>query len=415
MKLGYKDMKCGLIGEHLSHSFSPLIHRELADYEYKLYELTPSELEGFVKSRSLDAFNVTIPYKKEVMKYLDEISPEALSIGAVNTVVRGKDGLLRGYNTDYFGFKYMVSLSSIDVRGKHAVVFGTGGASLTVCAVLRDMGIGRLSVVGRADNTPEKLSLLKDAEIIVNATPVGMYPKNGVSPTSLEYFPRCICVLDVIFNPARTALLLQAEERGITFVNGLPMLVAQAAKAASYFTSDTYEEGCIERITKLIAKRTENIVLVGMPGCGKSTVGELLSRRLGRVFVDSDTEFEKKYGISPAQCIESRGECEFRAMEHDVIAELGSRSGIVIATGGGVVTQEKNYAPLHQNGKIFFIERRLENLSRKGRPLSMNIPLETLYANRIDAYKRFADITVVSNEVVEDTVRAIISEFKNTK
>lgn len=415
MKSGYQNMRCGLIGEHLGHSFSPLIHKELSDYDYRLYEIAPSELEDFVRNGGLDAFNVTIPYKKEVMKHLDEISQEALSIGSVNTVVRGKDGKLRGYNTDYFGFNHMVDLSGIDVRGKSAVVFGAGGASLTVCAVLRDRGIKDLTVIGRKDNTTENISKLAGAEIVVNATPVGMYPNNGSSPVSLSAFPRCICVFDVIFNPALTALLLDAEARGIPFVNGLPMLVAQAARAFEIFTSYTSEEGCIARITELIAKQTKNIVLVGMPGCGKSTVGRRIAKALERKFVDSDIEFEWKYGISPAECIESRGEDEFRRMEHDVICELGRQSGLVIATGGGVVTRENNYAPLHQNGDIFFIERDLGKLSRKGRPLSMKTSPEKLYAARINAYRRFADVTVVSNEVIEDTVNKIISEFQKIK
>ncbi len=415
MKQGYKNMRCGLIGEHLGHSFSPLIHRELTDYDYRLYELPPENLADFVKNGGLDAFNVTIPYKKDVMQYLDEISPEARSIGAVNTVVRGKDGKLRGYNTDYFGFNHMVDLSGIDVKGKNAVVFGSGGASLTVCAVLRDRGVGKLSVIGIEDNTPENIAKLGDSEIVVNATPVGMYPRNGNAPVSLSAFPRCICVFDVIFNPARTALLLDAEAREIPFVNGLPMLVAQAARAFEFFTEDTCEEGCVERITDLIAKQTRNIVLIGMPGCGKSTVGKKTAEKLERKFVDADSEFEIKYGISPAECIESRGEDEFRRMEHEVICELGRQSGLVIATGGGAVTRECNYAPLHQNGTIFFIERDLKKLSRDGRPLSMKTSPEEMYARRIASYRRFADVTIVSNEIVEDTVSAVISEFQKLK
>ncbi|MBQ7383353.1 MAG: shikimate kinase [Clostridia bacterium] len=412
MRSGYKNMKCGLIGEHLSHSFSPLIHGELTDYDYQLYELPPEKLGDFVKGGGLDAFNVTIPYKKDVMQYLDEISPEALSIGSVNTVVR-KNGKLYGYNTDYFGFNHMVELSGIRVKGKKAIVFGTGGASLTVCALLRDLGVSELAVIGIEDNTPENIAKHSDAQIVVNATPVGMYPKNGNAPTSLSAFPDCLCVFDVIFNPARTALLLEAEARGIPYVNGLPMLVAQAAKAFEYFTGDRCEDGCIDKITSLISHRTRNIVLVGMPGCGKSTVGKHIAERLGRQFVDADTEFETKYGISPAECIESRGEEEFRRMEHEVIRELGKQSGLVIATGGGAVTREYNYAPLHQNGCIFFIERALTKLSRDGRPLSMKTSPEEMYAKRIDSYRRFADVTVVSNEVVEDTVNKIISEFEN--
>lgn len=412
MKRGYRSMRCGLIGERLGHSFSPPIHNELADYSYELYELSKDELGGFVKNGGLDAFNVTIPYKQDVIPFLDEISPEARAIGAVNTVVRGRDGKLRGYNTDYFGFSHMIDLSGVDVSGKKAVVLGAGGTSLTACAVLRDRGVSELVVIGRADNTPENLVKHSDAEIVVNTTPVGMYPKNGVSPSDLSIFKNCLCVLDVIFNPARTALLLQAEERKITYVNGLPMLVAQAAKAFEFFTGDKAEEGCIERITSIIAQRTRNIVLIGMPGCGKSTVGRILAKELGREIFDADTEFEKMHGISPADCINERGEDEFRRLESETLAQLGRLSGIVLATGGGAVTRECNYAPLHQNGSIFFIERNLKKLSRGGRPLSMKTTPEEMYAKRANAYRRFADATIHSNEIAHDTATRIIAVFE---
>ncbi len=413
MKTGYTAMKCGLIGEHLGHSFSPLIHNELADYEYSLYEISPDKLENFLKSGGLDAFNVTIPYKKAVMPYLDVISPEAHSIGSVNTVVRKKDGKLYGYNTDYFGFSHMIDLSEADCKGRKAVVFGKGGASLTVCAVLRDRGIKGISVIDSKSNTPENLLKCSDAEIIVNATPVGMYPKNGCTPADLSAFSKCKVVFDLIFNPAKTALLLQAEELNIPYVNGLPMLVAQAAKAFELFTDDTYEKGTIEKITSLIGAKTSNIILIGMPGCGKSTVGRRVASALGKEFFDADTEFEKMTGIPCSKSIETYGEERFRELEHDVICELGKKSGIVIATGGGVVTREYNYAPLHQNGTIFFIERNLDKLSKEGRPLSAKTPAEVMYANRINFYRRFADETIYSNEVITDTVNIIVSKFKD--
>lgn len=413
MKSGYKDMKCGLIGEHLSHSFSPLIHGELADYSYSLYELEPSRLAEFLRSGELDAFNVTIPYKRDVIPYLDFISDEAAAIGSVNTVVKDKDGKLHGYNTDYFGFDYMIEISGIDVSGKKAVVFGKGGASLTVCTVLRDRGIGEIVLFGSKDNTPENIAKHSDAEIIVNATPVGMYPNNEKSPADLASFPACVGVLDLIFNPARTALLLDAEARGIPYVNGLPMLVAQAAKAFEFFTGDSFEADCIERITSVIRQKTNNVILIGMPGCGKTTVGKMIADKLCREFFDADVEFEKMHGISPAKCIEQMGEDKFRELENLTLSALGKKSGIVLATGGGAVTREFNYSPLHQNGIIFFIERALENLARDGRPLSAKTTPEEMYAKRISAYKRFADVTIYSNEIVEDTANAIISEFNN--
>ena len=404
MRVGYKDMKCGLIGEHLGHSFSPQIHAELADYSYGLFELPPDKVGDFVKNSQLDAFNVTIPYKKTVIPFLDEISPEAKAIGAVNTVVR-RNGKIYGYNTDYFGFEYMVRSSGISVMGKKAIVFGTGGAAFTVFAVLRDMGVRELAVIGIEDNTPENIAKHADSEVVVNATPVGMYPNNLKAPVSLAAFPKCQLVLDVIYNPARTALVLEAEERGITAVNGLPMLVAQAAKAFEFFTGDICEEGCIEGITADIGRATRNVILVGMPGCGKSKVGRQLAKSLGREFFDADDEFTKMHGITPAEAINTLGEDKFRLMEHDTLCALGKKSEALISTGGGAVTREFNYPVLHQNGVIIFLERNLKNLSSKGRPLSQKMPVEELYRRRIDAYHRFADIEIASTEVIELTAK----------
>lgn len=412
MKTGYKNMKCGLIGERLGHSFSPLIHSELADYSYELCEVEPSKLEAFVREGRLDAFNVTIPYKKDIIPFLDEISPEARAIGAVNTVVRESSGKLCGYNTDYFGFKYMIERADIDVKGKKAIVFGTGGASLTVCAVLKDKGAQDIAVIGRKDNTPENIAKHADAHIIVNATPVGMYPNNARTPVDVSLFPVCECVLDVIYNPARTKLMLDAEKRGIKAVNGLPMLVAQAVRAFEFFTNDTAKEGCIEHITSHIAQANKNIILIGMPGCGKSTVGKLIAERLGRDFFDADIEFEKMHGFTPAHCIETFGEDRFRELENVTVCELGKKSGVVIATGGGVVTRRMNYDPLHQNGEIFFIERKLENLSVAGRPLSQKTSPKEMYKNRIGYYREFADATVESREIPEDTSERIIAAYK---
>lgn len=411
MKSGFANMKCGLLGEKLGHSFSPQIHAELADYSYDLVELAPDEVGPFVKSDKLDAYNVTIPYKKTVMPFLDVISPEAKSIGAVNTVVRGADGKLYGYNTDYFGFCHMLDVSGIKVEGKKAIVFGNGGASATVCAVLRDKGVKELIVISIEDNTPENIAKHSDSEIIVNATPVGMYPHNGRAPVDLTLFKNCIGVLDVIYNPSKTKLLLDAEGLGIAYVNGLPMLVAQAAKAFEFFTGDVAEEGACERITASIERQTKNIVLIGMPGCGKTTVGKLLAKELGRTFYDADDVFTENFGVTPAEVISGEGEEKFRQMEHEITEKLGKLSGAVISCGGGVITREYNYEPLHQNGTIIFLERELANLSKKGRPLSQSTPIEQLYASRIDAYRRFADIVVKSTEVPANTAALMLKEL----
>ena len=402
MKKGFSEMRCGLIGEHLGHSFSPQIHRELADYSYELFELSPDKVGSFVKNTSLDAFNVTIPYKKTVIPFLDCISPEAEALGAVNTVVR-KNGLLCGYNTDYFGFDYMIRCSGISVENKKAIVLGRGGASATVCAVLKDKGVSSLTVIGREDNTPENLKNYSDAQIIVNATPVGMYPKNGVSPLTLDLFPHCLLVLDLIYNPARTQLILDAIERGIVAVNGLPMLVAQAAKAFELFTGETANAECIEKIVSEISKSTRNIIFIGMPGCGKTTVGRLLAKVLGRNFFDADGEFTAMHGITPADAITTLGEDTFRKMEHETLTELCKKSEAVISTGGGAVTRGYNYPLMHQNGTVLFLERELSMLTSKGRPLSQSMPISQLYRQRIDAYNRFADIKLQSTGIPQKT------------
>lgn len=411
MKTGYSSLRCGLIGEHLGHSFSVMIHELLGDYSFVLRELAPSELEAFVKSDELDAYCVTIPYKKAVMPFLDVISPEAQAIGAVNVVVNGKDGKRYGYNTDYFGFDYMVSRSGVSVEGKKAVVLGGGGASATACALLRDKGAKSIVVIDKDDNTPEGIAPHRDAEIIVNTTPVGMYPKNMISPVSLDDFPDTQAVLDVVYNPARTALMLDAEKRGIAAVGGLSMLVAQAAKGFEHFTGDSREEGIIGSVLAQITARSSNLILVGMPGCGKSSVGAIIADKLGRDFLDADAECEKMHSITPADAIRTLGEEKFREMETETISILGKLSGKVIATGGGVVTRERNYTLLHQNGVIVFLERDISLLPTNNRPLSQGNSLEKLYDSRIDSYRRFADITVESTGIIEKTAELIISAF----
>ena len=410
MKSGYSDMRCGLIGEKLGHSFSKIIHERLADYSYELTELEKENVGEFVKSGHFDAFNVTIPYKKTVMPYLDIISPEARAIGAVNTIVK-KDGQLFGYNTDYFGFSYMLEKSGIDVKGKKALVLGNGGAAATVKSVLSDMEVRELAVLSSKENTPKNLSIHKDAQIIVNATPVGMYPNNGKTPVDLSLFPECIGVLDLIYNPALTRLLLDAKQRNIPCIGGLSMLVAQAVRAFELFTADAAEEGICERIIKDIENQTKNIILIGMPGCGKTTVGRLIAKKLDRPFFDADGVFTKTYEKTPRDVICEDGEDAFREMEHKIAAELGKASGAVISCGGGVVTRDYNYDVLHQNGTLVFLERALDKLSTKGRPISSANGVEALYNSRIGSYRRFADVRVSSTEIPEKTAELIIEKL----
>ncbi len=413
MKNGYKKMRCALIGEHLGHSFSRIIHEKIADYSYDLVELTPDRVGDFVRNGGYDAFNVTIPYKKEVIPYLDRISPEAERIGAVNTVVRRADGSLDGYNTDYFGFDRMIDALGVDPAGKKAVVLGSGGASVTVQTVLADRGAGEIIVVGRAlENNYGNIDRHFDADIIVNTTPVGMYPNNGECPVELSNFKKCGAVLDLIYNPAKTQLLLEAEALGIPHINGLYMLAAQAVRAYEFFTQDSAERGIIKKITADISFDTKNIILIGMPGCGKSTVGKIIARMTERPFFDADDEFTAMHGITPAEAITSMGEERFRELEHKTLCALGKNSGAVIACGGGAVTKEYNYAPLHQNGIIVYLRRELSRLATNGRPLSQGRTAEELYEARREAYERFADIRTDSTEIPEKTAELILSELK---
>ncbi len=410
MKSGYKNMKCGLIGEHLGHSFSPIIHACLADYTYDLCELAPNELEGFVKNGMFDAFNVTIPYKKAVIPYLDRISDEAMRIGAVNTVVRRKDGSLDGYNTDYFGFDGMLTVASIDPMGKKALILGNGGASLTVQAVLSDRGAREIVVVDLGlENNYDNIDRHFDAEIIVNATPVGMYPKNGKSLVNLDCFKKCVGVLDVVYNPSKTELLLDAERHCIPHINGLYMLVAQAVKAFEFFTEDRAEDGIVLSVTEKIERDTKNIILIGMPGCGKSTVGKILADKTGRKFYDADDEFTSMHKMTPAEAINTLGEDKFRELEHLTLKAIGKESSAVIACGGGAVTREYNYPVLHQNGTMIWLKRDISMLPTNGRPLSKKGSLEELYNRRKEAYARFADAEVDVNEYPEAAAEKILN------
>ena len=405
-------LKCGLLGEKLGHSFSPQIHKALADYEYGLYEVAPSALDSFLVATALDGMNVTIPYKKDVIRSCASLSPEAEAIGSVNTLVRMPYGW-HGDNTDYAGFCWLCDSIGVDIAGKKVLIFGSGGASLTVQKVMADRKAGQVVVISRSgENNYDNLYLHADAEIVVNTTPLGTYPNTGVAAASLEHFPKCEAVLDVVYNPARTALLLDAEKRGIRHVNGLGMLVAQAHRAAEIFLNKRLDSSVIECIRADIARSTGNIVLVGMPGSGKSKKGRLLAERLGKKFVDADDFFMEYHGMSPADAITGLGEAKMRAMESEVLAELGKRSGLVIATGGGAVTREENYDYLHQNGTIVWVKRPLAELPTGGRPLSQSCGVQELYARRAALYERFADFSIDVCDTVEHAVDAILEALK---
>ena len=359
-----------------------------------------------------DGMNVTIPYKKAVIPYCAELSPIAQKLQSVNVLVRREDGTLYGDNADAYGFAGMVRASGIQIDGKKTLVLGSGGASSTGCAVLEEMGARSVTIISRkGEDNYNNLDRHADAEVIVNTTPVGMYPNCGVSPVDLSLFPKLEGVLDIVYNPARTAFVLQAEKLGIPYMSGLYMLVAQAKRTAEVFENRDIPDSETERIWKKLSLEMQNIVLIGLRVCCLSTVAARLAEKFDLFALDSDAEIEEKNGMSRAQLIEKHGEAEFRELESEAIAALGKRSGAVIATGGGCVTREENYDLLHQNGIIFWLERDVSKLPREGRPLSAG-DLAAMYDRRKACYERFADHIVDNNGTVEDTVQAILDCLK---
>ena len=402
-------MKSGLLGRKLGHSYSPQIHEYLGSYSYDLFEKEPGEIESFLKNGDFTGINVTIPYKKDVIPFLDEISPLATRMGAVNTIVRRSDGSLFGHNTDYFGFSSMVSRSGISVAGKKVLVLGSGGASNTAVKVLEDMGAKVIIISRTGFNNYTNLHLHQDASVIVNTTPVGMYPNTGISLVDLKAFPRLEGVLDLIYNPARTQFLMDSEAMGLPHENGLWMLVAQAKEAAEYFGGTPIPDAMIETVYRNMSSKMQNIVLIGMPGCGKSTIAAILAQKLGRTSVDADVEIEKLAGKSIPEIFSEDGEDTFRNKETQVLAELGKRSQLIIATGGGCVTRQRNYHLLHQNSCIFWLKRNLDLLPIDGRPLSQSTHLQEMFAIRQPLYESFADHVIDNNGSFEQTVDQIIS------
>ena len=401
-------MKCGLLGAHLGHSQSPRLHAMLGSYSYELFEVAPENLNYFLRSGDFDALNVTIPYKRAVVPYCAALSDAARAIGSVNTLVRMPDGTLFGDNTDYDGFSLLLQRNGGIRPGEKALVLGDGGASATVQAVLRDLGaqVVVLSRHGAEDYT--SLPLHSDAVLVVNATPVGMYPNNGQRLIDLDALPGCRCVLDLVYNPLRTRLILDAEERGIRCEGGLSMLVCQGARACERFTGEIVPESRWEQILCKLEREAENLILIGMPGCGKSTVGQLLAQKLNRPFFDADEELVKRFGCDIPTFFAREGEAAFREKESEMLAELGKRSGCVIATGGGCVTRAENYALLHQNGVIVWLRRDLAALPTEGRPISQSTGLTELYTRRRGLYERFADHVVENDSDPAATAEKIV-------
>jgi len=403
-------MKCGLLGRKLGHSYSPQIHAHLGSYPYTLFEKEPDEVGDFIRSGDFTAINVTIPYKKDVIPFCDELSEKAKQLGAVNTIVKRNNGRIIGHNTDYYGFEFMVKKSGLDPAGKKTLVFGTGGASNTAVAALTEMG-AEVVIISHKDNIPENLMQHGDAKLIVNASPEGMYPNNGSSPADLDLFPQLEGVLDMIYNPSRTKLLIDARKRGLVAENGLWMLVAQAKEAAEWFTETTISDSVITEIYYNLRKQMENIVLIGMPGAGKSLIGKLLAQHLSRPFIDADEKITEIAGKAIPDIFSDDGEDVFRKWETQALDEIGIKSGLVVATGGGCVTRDVNYPLLHQNSTIIWLQRDITSLPTDGRPLSQAGKLENMYHVRKPLYTKFADLTVandVSPEVVVERILTLL-------
>lgn len=402
----------GLLGRKLAHSWSVPIHKALGCENYRLIELEPEQLGEFLQQREIGGLNVTLPYKRTVMQYCDVIDEAAQAIGSVNTIVRKSDGKLHAYNTDAAGFIWMVQRAKIDFTGKKAVVLGSGGASLTAQAMAAKLGAREVVVISRSgENNYDNLSRHADAGIVINTTPVGMYPDIGKAAVDLRSFPNCTGVLDLIYNPRRTALILQAEVLGIRCSDGLPMLVAQAVAAEERFFDLPIPAEENDRILKMLRRDFTNIVLIGMPGCGKTTTGEILGRITGREVVDIDAEIVKWAGKSIPEIFAENSEAGFRAFERVFTDRFGAQPGRILVTGGGVVKNEQNYAALHQNGRIYHLRRRVEALERAGRPLSTGVDLPLMAVEREPLYARFRDAEIDNNGSVEDAAEAIWRDF----
>ena len=387
----------GVLGRVLGHSYTPTIYKELAGLEYVRFEREPEDLAAFMTGDEWEGTNVTIPYKRAVMDYLDELSPLAERMGNVNTITRLPDGCLRGDNTDYFGFQCLVEELGVEVAGKKVLVLGaTGGAGTTASMVLGDLGaivvpVGRTSEVNYGN-----IAQQSDATLLVNCTPAGMFPH----------------VIDIVYNPARTGLMLEAERRGIPCIGGLLMLVAQAAQAVERYTGQVTPRERILDVTERLSRREQNIALIGMPGSGKTRVGEQVDVLTGREHIDLDHALEERLGMPCADFIVERGEAAFREQETAALADISKRSGLVLSTGGGVVTRDENYPLLHQNSQIVMLNRKLDELAHKGRPITARDGIDKLAEQRMPRYRAWADYIIDSRDCAANTAQALLETLQ---
>lgn len=407
-------MRYGLIGRKLPHSHSPKIHALLGNNDYALFEMEESEVEAFLRERNFDGINVTIPYKQTVMQLCDYIDGSAAEIGAVNTIVNC-GGKLFGCNTDFDGFIFMCNRAGIDMKNKKVLILGSGGTSHTAKAAAKKLGAREILIASRSGsiNYENIYECASDAEIIINTTPIGMYPNNDGKLIELKKFPSLSGFCDVIYNPLRTCLLTEAKELGIPHTGGLTMLVAQAAFADRYFRGIQHSGARIAEVANRVKYDLENIVLIGMPGCGKSAAGKVIAKMTGRDIIDIDNVIVEKAGKSIPEIFAEHGETFFRDLESEVTKEVAGHSGVIISCGGGTPLRAENRAALHQNGKVFYIRRNLSDLAKADRPLSQgDNALEKLYEARKDIYEGFADAIIEPCETVEKCASRIIEEFE---
>ncbi len=407
--------KFGLIGKTLKHSFSKKIHPYFADYTYDLIEVQPENLSSFIKENDYDGFNVTIPYKKDVIEFLDVVDERAKKIGAVNTVVR-RNGKLYGYNTDFDGMVYALNSAGINLKDKVVLILGSGGTSNTAKAVAESLGASSIKKLSRTGeiNYQNYSTLAGDAQVIINTTPVGMYPENYSCLIDLKNFANLSGVLDVVYNPALTMLLKQAKDLGVPYANGQPMLVTQAKVASELFLDKKHSDKLIEEVIGKLKMENQNLVLVGMPGSGKSTIGRAVAELLNKEFIDTDQVIEQKENKSIPQIFAEFGEDYFRKIEREVLSEVGKLSGKVISTGGGIVKNADNYFYLKQNGVIIWIDRDIELLSCENRPLSKDLDaVKKLYNERKDKYAFFADEKISNDGSLDSAVKETIKVYEN--
>ena len=409
-------MKYGLIGEKLGHSFSKEIHEMIGYYKYEIHEVAKVDIDNFMKQKDFLGINVTIPYKETVIPYLDEISPQAASIGAVNTIVN-INGKLYGHNTDYFGMLALIKKNNIDCKNKKVLILGTGGTSKTAFAVVKDLGakeILKASINGEINTITydEAVSTHNDAEVIINTTPVGMYPKNDGCIIDITKFNKLTGLIDVVYNPLRTNLVLNAKTLNIPSEGGLYMLVGQAVYACGLFLNKEIDLSIIDTIYDKLRSDKENIILIGMPSSGKTTIGKILSEKLNKTLVDTDELIVNKIGMSIAEYMKTHTEKEFRDVEAECVTEAAKMSSVVIATGGGAILRSENVKALKQNGKLYFLKRDLELLTpTASRPFSSDIEsLKKRYIERLPIYESVCDKCIDNNHDISDTVDAIIGD-----